>query len=226
MGLKLRTIVLEDRHGEEGRSHELRAPVIPSPVIALQSFRPSHNSFCPQFFRLFTTNFVPITMSTFFLPSWPRGSFHLRVKAWFHRPRIEFQPPPLWKYFSNEQFESKQFKLRRSIKRETGSPGGARNFSPKEKINTSQHAPRLLFFFNPSRLGTYKKVFFVVFVKERLEKGSFYTWQRLDADRMNCPRFSRRCIIIARHLLSRSRNVLIRDVLARLGTTTSITFSR
>lgn len=82
-----------------------------------------------------------------------------------------------------------------------GDINGPRNFSPKEKINTSYYAPFALLLrsrANPSRLGTLARKFSSRSLLFRL---LFHPWKRLET--MNCPRFSRRCVIIARQLYAR-----------------------
>lgn len=198
--LKLRTIVLDARrtHGRTVTNRVLHSHNS-SPVIAqLESFRPGHDSFprLVSFHDEFRSNNNRVHLLFFLLA---KGQFPLRVKG-VSPVNFDLPSSPPEMFFSAIRNEI-------PLDKEGGGSiaggdiNGPRNFSPKEKINTSYYAPFALLLrsrANPSRLGTLARKFSSRSLLFRL---LFHPWERLET--MNCPRFSRRCVIIARQLYAR-----------------------
>lgn len=170
-----------------------------SPVIAqLESFRPGHDSFprLLSFHDEFRSNNNRVHLLFFLLA---KGQFPLRVKG---VSPVNFDLPS-----SPPEMFFPAIRIEIPLDKEGGGSiaggdiNGPRNFSPKEKINTSYYAPFALLLrsrANPSRLGTLARKFSSPSLLFRL---LFHLWERLET--MNCPRFSRRCVIIARQLYAR-----------------------
>lgn len=154
-----------------------------SPVIAqLESFRPGHDSFprLLSFHDEFRSNNNRVHLLFFLLA---KGQFPLRVKG---VSAVNFDLPS-----SPPEMFFPAIRIEIPLDKEGGGSiaggdiNGPRNFSPKEKINTSYYAPFALLLrsrANPSRLGTLARKFSSRSLLFRL---LFHPWERLETNELS-----------------------------------------